>query len=92
MQCFYIVPVLFVCLRRTGHRAATILKCATCGTSRASGWWFRKQFFVYAFYPSWVEAFKYRLLCGCRYMKTCQQCPQQYPWTGNTGVPYSNSV
>jgi len=23
---------------------------------------------------------------GVRYMKTCQQCPGQYPWTGNTGV------
>ncbi|CAL8113684.1 unnamed protein product [Orchesella dallaii] len=29
---------------------------------------------------------------GVRYMKTCQSCPQQYPWTGNTGVPYSNSI
>jgi hypothetical protein len=29
---------------------------------------------------------------GVRYMKTCQTCPQQYPWTGNTGVPFTNSL
>ncbi|XP_042880925.1 BRD4-interacting chromatin-remodeling complex-associated protein-like isoform X4 [Penaeus japonicus] len=23
---------------------------------------------------------------GVRYMRTCQQCPEKYPWTGNTGV------
>ncbi|XP_071532571.1 chitin deacetylase 1 isoform X15 [Panulirus ornatus] len=23
---------------------------------------------------------------GVRYMRTCQQCPETYPWTGNTGV------
>jgi len=23
---------------------------------------------------------------GVRYMRTCQKCPEKYPWTGNTGV------
>ncbi|XP_050719330.1 mucin-5AC-like isoform X8 [Eriocheir sinensis] len=23
---------------------------------------------------------------GVRYMRTCQNCPESYPWTGNTGV------
>ncbi|XP_063859331.1 uncharacterized protein LOC135100273 isoform X18 [Scylla paramamosain] len=23
---------------------------------------------------------------GVRYMRTCQKCPDEYPWTGNTGV------
>lgn len=23
---------------------------------------------------------------GVRYMRTCQQCPEKYPWTGNTGI------
>jgi len=27
---------------------------------------------------------------GVRYMRTCQECPPNYPWTGNTGI--SNSL
>jgi len=27
---------------------------------------------------------------GVRYMRTCQECPPNYPWTGNTGI--SNSI
>lgn len=27
---------------------------------------------------------------GVRYMRTCQKCPNTYPWTGNTGI--SNSL
>jgi hypothetical protein len=27
---------------------------------------------------------------GVRYMRTCQDCPPNYPWTGNTGI--SNSL
>lgn len=23
---------------------------------------------------------------GVRYLKTCQSCPEKFPWTGNTGV------
>jgi len=23
---------------------------------------------------------------GVRYMRTCQACPKNYPWTGNTGI------
>ena len=26
---------------------------------------------------------------GVRYMRTCQQCPSIYPWTGRTGVANS---
>jgi hypothetical protein len=26
---------------------------------------------------------------GVRYMKTCQVCPETYPWTGQTGVPFT---
>eukprot|EP00093_Oithona_nana_P007656 07656.XXX_165687_149673_1 [CDS] Oithona nana genome sequencing. len=28
---------------------------------------------------------------GVRYMRTCQRCPPNYPWTGNTGISNSRS-
>ena len=28
---------------------------------------------------------------GVRYMRTCQKCPPNYPWTGNTGISNSQA-
>ncbi len=30
-----------------------------------------------------------RCLVPCRYMRTCQDCPEFYPWTGRTGIANS---